>query len=250
MGLFYKIIVLSFVALLAWPLAALADCTVPDGKEGTIVFNNDVKLMQFCDGTDWISMGGDREGCPVGGHGTGYFVITNGTWNGDLETAGAGAGGMDGAHKLCLADLTANDWMGKVDAQARGLLNASHVKAFIASIPPMPNTEYFFAVSGDASKGGASFTTDETGAGPGNNANWSGASYFDGSKNYWASRGTTDAEHWRPTNSAGATCSTWSDGTGGNNGWPGDSNQTDAKRWYVTSTTCDTALHLVCMVHP
>jgi hypothetical protein len=40
------------------PIAARADCTIPAAVEGTIVYNTTHKMMQFCNGADWIAMGG------------------------------------------------------------------------------------------------------------------------------------------------------------------------------------------------
>lgn len=33
-----------------------ADCTEPAGQEGLMVYNSSFKVMQFCNGTNWISM--------------------------------------------------------------------------------------------------------------------------------------------------------------------------------------------------
>ncbi|MCD8563330.1 MAG: hypothetical protein LRY54_04715 [Alphaproteobacteria bacterium] len=48
-----------FFVLLLFPLCpAYADCSGPAGEEGVIIYNADYKVMQFCNGTDWISMAG------------------------------------------------------------------------------------------------------------------------------------------------------------------------------------------------
>lgn len=242
-------ILVSLAALSIAGGGALADCADPVGKAGEIVFNGDVQIMQFCNGTDWISMGGNTQGCPVGGHGKGYFVLTDGTWQ------GINAGPESNADALCLADLTANDWMGKTDAQARGLLDSSHVRGFLCSKSTcnqaLANTEYFFAVSGDPAKGGASFTTDETGMGPNNAADWSGASYFDGNKSYWTGR--TDWSGgilWGNGHPDGNyNCNNW--GSPGVTARIGESSHTDEARWHHSSRACNSELHhLVCFVHP
>lgn len=44
------------VALISWTGVAQA-CTVPNGSAGDIIYNNSEDVMQFCDGTDWRSMG-------------------------------------------------------------------------------------------------------------------------------------------------------------------------------------------------
>lgn len=270
LGLIFAVAMLS---LGAGGAKVFADCTGPDATAGMILFNQDIKTLQYCNGTTWIAVGApNSNGCPVGGHGTGYFVITSETYTGDLEQEATDkalgpADGRDASNKLCLDNLTNNDWMGKADAQARGLLNAGHVKAWLCTNAPaggcvsdaLPNTEYFFAVSGDATKGGASFTADADMSGPGNAANWSGTSYFDGAKQYWTARGyyaSPDDEHW-PTD-ANATgggqnsgnCSVWSDTVGF--GVDGISNSTDKARWSATlsTTSCASSLHIVCFVHP
>ena len=80
--------------------------------------------------------------------------------------------------------MTANDWAGKSTASANGWLDSTHVKAFVYTNFPFPSTTYAFAVSGDNTKGGATFTTNANGEGPGNTQNWFGTNYFDGGKEF------------------------------------------------------------------
>ncbi len=40
------------------PSIAYADCANPVHKEGTVIYNKDYKVAQFCNGTDWIGMAG------------------------------------------------------------------------------------------------------------------------------------------------------------------------------------------------
>jgi hypothetical protein len=49
---------LATVALLAFPSTAHALCANPAGAEGEIVYNDTYNVVQFCDGTSWISMTG------------------------------------------------------------------------------------------------------------------------------------------------------------------------------------------------
>lgn len=49
-----SVLVLSFCAFL--PVIADAACTSPAGVEGETVYNTDYAVMQFCDGTNWVSM--------------------------------------------------------------------------------------------------------------------------------------------------------------------------------------------------
>lgn len=47
-----------FVIFFCWPPApALADCANPAGTLGSFIYNLDYHVPQFCDGTDWKSMG-------------------------------------------------------------------------------------------------------------------------------------------------------------------------------------------------
>lgn len=43
---------------------AMADCSGPEGTEGTIIYNSQHKVAQFCNGTDWIGMAGGRSSSP------------------------------------------------------------------------------------------------------------------------------------------------------------------------------------------
>lgn len=61
----------GFLALLFLCLTspAFAACSSPAGVDGQQIYNADHKVMQFCDGTDWISMAGGGGGggsTPVG----------------------------------------------------------------------------------------------------------------------------------------------------------------------------------------
>jgi hypothetical protein len=40
------------------PAYAQANCSGPAGIAGTIIFNTTFNVMQYCDGTNWINMGG------------------------------------------------------------------------------------------------------------------------------------------------------------------------------------------------
>ena len=246
------------------PAAGGSGCANPSAPEGVILYHSVLHVPQFCDGDDWVAMGAFPY-CPTATGGDGYFVITAGTWDGNLQAASGMAEGFAAANKLCLDDLTANDWQGKADAQARGLLNAAHIKAFIGGGDPnsedegaqyaLPGTTYFFAVSGDATKGGASFTTNAAGQGPGNADNWSGASYFAGDKEYWGGRHSEFGHDllWPTNNPWAIGCGTtgasqWD--TTGNTSSIGKTNSTTNGRWHNSGYSASVARHLVCMVHP
>lgn len=54
--------------LLSLSHSAWAACDKPDGAgvEGEIIYNSAWKVMQFCNGTDWIAMAGNGESTPSG----------------------------------------------------------------------------------------------------------------------------------------------------------------------------------------
>lgn len=222
--------------------------------EGAIRWNATDKAHEVCDGSEWkylYSIGGT--GTPsIPPAGTGYFVLSHGSWSGDL-------GAFDGAHAKCLADLTAQDWLNKADAVSRGLLDASHVKAFLCEagsggvcVNPMPGVTYTFAVSGNPTYGGAVFVTDDTGRGPGNAQNWTGSNYFGTTAEYWAARSSSSAILWGTSGggtSASNDCANWNTVSG--SGYIATANATNGNRWFISSaTSCSGAKKLVCMVHP
>lgn len=70
-----RIFVFCLVTLISFP--AWAVCTLPDGVEGEIIYNQDVKVVQYCDGTRWIGVGwkgGGSQGA-VGDDGQVQYVI-------------------------------------------------------------------------------------------------------------------------------------------------------------------------------
>lgn len=231
-------------------------------NEGSIRYNSAAEVVQICNGSVWAeitasSSGGTPSNLPDG---NGYFVITNGMWDGNLAAAAGVSGSLDAPDTLCLDDLTNNDWMGKSDAQSRGLINSDNVTAFICNISDcnsaLPATIYNFAVSGDPGAGGASFVTDSNGFGPGNSQNWSGANYFNGVKQYWSNRSSADSTKWNNTEGADYyknRCEYspgWTSIEAGDAGAIGTTNATDGDRWGYSSGFCHVPHHLVCFVHP
>jgi hypothetical protein len=153
-----------------------------------------------------------------------------------------------------LSDLTTNDWMGKADATSRGLLDSIHVRAMICtnvcSNTVSASTPYNFAVSGDAAKGGASFTATSSALGPNNNNAWSGATYFDGAKEYWVNMIEAWPHQWGNGSAGGNHCSSWTSNSSGISGNKGISTSTTGGRWWGTTTTCDQTRRLICLVNP
>ncbi len=223
------------------------DSTACSGaNEGAIRYETSPNTYALCNGTAWLDLHISTTATATNSNGDGYFVITSGKWDGNL-------GGMSGANAKCLSDLTANDWMGKGNAT----VDAAHVYAFIASSSLtnniMPNTTYFFAVSGDNTKGGASFTSSSLGyaPAPGNGTTWSGTNYFDGTKIYWSDRSTWDVSWWGVGNNSSGDCSVWTSNSSASTGGRGNSANVNNHRWAAyPENTCDTLNHLVCMVHP
>lgn len=258
-------------AVVVGPTSTSCDSTI----EGALRWSSVDKTHEMCDGDTWRKIIASSEaGIPSTPPATaGYFVLTSGSWDGDLKTAGAGTSGFDGANKLCLSDLTANDWNGKADAQTRNILDIDHVRAFLCygnndtttgagnyvCQNPLANTVYYFAVSEDPGKGGAFFTSDSQGRGPGNTQNWSGVNYFGADAQIWSGRNHNSAMEWQrggETWSAPACDGQWDGyGTDGDSRNPtyaryGTTNNTGQQRWNVGTQSCLSLLKLICMVHP
>lgn len=226
------------------PAAGGAGCTNPSAPEGVMIYNQDYHIFQYCDGDDWQAIaGGSCRYAPP--QGSGYFVLTKGTWNGNL-------GGRTGADAKCLADLTTNTgWKGYDAANARGQLIASKVHAFICAggtcASPMPETTYYFANADIPTAGGASFTTDSSGKGPGNSNIWNAADHFGGTYTYLTGRNTGTNTLWSASELH--NCSDFLQ----NAGWTqyGTSDSTTNTRWGSFAVDiCDDLHHLVCIVDP
>jgi hypothetical protein len=236
-----------------------AGCSGPAGAEGEIIYNSDYDVVQWCDGVDWRAASG-----AIASAGNGYFVLTSGNWDGDLVAAAqvidAGiTDGMDAANLLCLTDLTDNDWMGKANAQSRGLLDAAHVKGFFCSnLAPSPRcnnaqarTTYQFAVSGAPADGGATFTSHALYAyAPNDEASWAGATYFNGTHTYWTGRLVGGLNTMWSISDHTDDCNSWTSGTSPSTGRTGTSNATQNSRFSNASPLCDGTYRLVCFVHP
>jgi len=228
-------------------LAEDAACNA--GNQGKVRWSDSANTLQICDGTNWrgiiapVDPGAGEPYVPPAG--SGYFVLSAGMWDANL-------GGLAGGNAKCLADLTANDWMGKADATARGLLNSGHVRAFLCVTSNcqnvLPLTTYYFAVSGDATKGGASFTADHISRGPGNSQNWAGINYFGLDATYFTGRSYVSETLWGIDKLY--DCSSFITDSGASIGTYGKANSTGASRATSLVTLCNQFHSLVCMVHP
>ena len=228
------------------------DAACHAGNQGKVRWSDSANTLQVCDGTNWKALMVDYdpgEGEPyVPPAGSGYFVLSAGMWDSNL-------GGTTGADAKCLADLTANNWMGKADATARGLLNSSKIQAFLCNNArcnqALPLVTYYFAVSGDDTKGGASFTTNASGVGPNNSQNWAGMNYFGGNVYYFVGRQTGTNLIWNLSSTGGSICSNYtSNDISFSTNTNGYSNNTGVNRYVLNSFSCSIPLHLICMVHP
>jgi hypothetical protein len=240
-------------------------CSNPTGNEDDQIYNGDYHTWQFCNGTSWLAFGGGGSCAPSGGYsptvpsGHGYFVMSGGTYNGNLGT-------LSGADATCLTDLTTNTgWKGYSTANSNGQLIAGKVHAFLCDSGTcanlMPVTTYYFANAGNSSAGGASFTTDSSGFGPNDSADWSAANYFSGTYYYWSNRKWNSSSQWNSQsaspdlgNAVYFSCSSWTDQY--ENGVIGISAITDYNRWgdegynSGSGAYCGTSLNLVCFVNP
>jgi hypothetical protein len=194
---------LGILACLAAGPAYGGTCSSPAGNEGDIKYNGDYHTYQFCNGTNWIPYQWGEALIPQSGFnppipaGSGFFVMSKGTYNGNL-------GGRAGANATCLTELTTNTgWKGYSTANANGQLVSSKVFAFLCDSSTCNNltasTTYFFANAGNSSAGGASFTTDGSGLGPNDSADWSAANYFGGFYSYWTGYSITSDTQWTTT---------------------------------------------------
>ena len=232
-------------------------CSNPTGNEGDRLYNSAYHTYQFCNGLNWMGFTGGGNCTASGSYNptspsdSGYFVLSSGTYTGNL-------GGLYGANSTCLTELTTNTgWLGYSTANGNGQLVAGKVLAFLCDgnicNNLVPLTTYYFANAGNSAAGGASFTTNSSGFGPGDNANWSGAGYFGGSYTYWTDMGgTSSTTLWTGVSAHGTgfACNDWTT-TGGSGGLIAISAATNYDRWDDNTTpACSNAYHLVCFVNP
>ena len=254
------------VVLLASPGAASgaggANCKT--ATTGAIRYNSTTPAIEFCNGTQWTALVRTSTSPAITAPaGSGYFVLSNGTWNDNLRSAaGLGSDGLTAGDALCLTDLTTHTgWMGYATANSNGQLVAGKVHAFLCSEHIygtghcnnlLPLTTYHFANALNSGAGGASFTTDSSGLGPNDSANWSGATYFSGSYTYKSDRSPSTGTVWgtTPYGSFESDSEDWSS-TAYTDVY-GISAATDGTRWTsgATNEAGTTLGHLVCFVNP
>lgn len=230
-----------------------SSATCDASHEGLHRYNNGT--VEFCNGYAWTSLLlVQSASTPTAPSGSGYLVLSHTTWNGNL-------GGVTGADAKCFTELTSTytSWRGYATANSNGQLTTGKIHALLCGYGYcnnlMPLTTYAFAYANSGTPGGATFTTDSNGRGPGDSANWSGAAYFGGSYTYWTNMDTSTDSLWfglPDGNIYGAylNCSDWTDGTSGQTGEVGNSNNTDINRWDTSTPLCNTTQHLLCLVNP
>lgn len=180
-----------------------------------------------------------------------YFVLSSGRYTGNL-------GGLGGASDKCYQDLRTHNFKGKQGS----FLPIDTVKAFLCSASDTctnlkPSSPYAFAVSGDATLGGAVFYTNSIAQGPDDGgANWATSDHFGSAVEYWTGRagGSTSPNRWfldgSSINATGWTVSASSGGPGNTGEW-GTSNSTTETRWTASATGTRfsaTPLALICIV--
>ena len=245
------------LACLAAAPAYGGTCISPAGNEADILYNSAFHSWQFCNGMVWMAYTGGGTCTPPANYtptspsGSGYFVMSGGTYNGNL-------GSLALADATCLTDLTTNtSWLGYATANANGQLIADKVHAFLctgsACTNLMPLTTYYFANAGVGAAGGASFTTNSTGEGPNDSANWSGTTYFDGTYDWWSTRGAVSNTLWNNSFDGNNTeCSNWTTSSSGSFGHFGNTANTTDARWFNISSSlaCNNTENLICFVNP
>lgn len=210
-----------------------ADTLVSCSVVGALNYNSVTKTFEVCSGatnTWWSTASSPRY----------FFVMTSTSHSGNL-------GGVQGAHKLCLDNLKAQNWNGKTGVNLHGgtvwawLCNGTLCEELEAS------TTYTFARAGSASSGGGTFTTNLSSRGPGDSTRWSDSAVFGATQDYWTGRGSGSTTLW-PTSSDSNHCTSWTSDDSGISGQTGNSNETNSDRWFNGTDTCDTNKRLLCFV--
>lgn len=227
-----------------------APCSNPTGEPGDILYNSNHGILQWCNGQDWW-------GVPLPKVPLGFFVMTSGSYTGNL-------GGLSGANTICLNELTSNDWKGK---SAGVTLTPANVRAWLCSSAGCQNLTsgvlYKFALAGDNTKGGNYLYGDYLGRGSFEDANsnpWYGNNYFGVTASFWSGRKafsqTNDGIAWEdqvfPTTQDTNTCSDWtSTATNGQYGQTNPAFCCDERQWSSYFSACTTATYrLICIVDP
>ncbi|WP_162826965.1 tail fiber domain-containing protein [Pseudolabrys taiwanensis] len=98
--------------LLAVAQPVQAACHYPDADEGNIMYNDDYNIVQYCDGVNWVSMGGGVTDARIG-------TLTANKWC----AANAGGNGLE-----CTQDAPVGVLSGLSDVDATGLADGNILK--------------------------------------------------------------------------------------------------------------------------
>ena len=219
----------------------------PSAGEGTQRYNYTTHFMEYCDGTAWVALPKVQSSVPITTPaGSGYFVLSG------TAFAGNTLGTVTTADAKCLTELqtTNTSWMGYATANANGQLVAGKVHALLCDNAVcnslIPLGKYYFANAADAASGGAYFTADASGQGPGDTAIWSAANYFNSSSLIWSGRAGGSSTTWGTTN--GGNCNNWSENW--NSSVVGSLSDSASGRWSFTGRSCGEFHQMICFVNP
>jgi hypothetical protein len=216
---------------------------------GMIRYNSDLSSFEGYANGQWVVfVSNPYPGTPPAGTGgTGYFVLSSGSINGNM-------GGLAGANSFCRTDLSSNTWLNKP-----GSLNTAKVFALLCDDSgcqnPTPNANFYFAVSGSATTGGAVMVTDSQGL-FGDNNSFTSMDRFGGSANsYWiGDRGwCSPADTSTVANvTDNISCTNWSTSTAGHNAGYSTPSDSGCYKYsaYSASGDCSIPMHLFCFVNP
>ena len=223
---------------------AVTACTA--ASEGTQRYNFTKHAIEWCNGSGWMTASAvsNSNPAPVGMGGVGYFVLTAGSYNGNL-------GGLAGANAICRTELVNNAWMGKP-----GTIDTSKVFAFLCDSvscnAPIASTTYTYATAGDPTAGGAYFTNDSGASGPNDNYQWNVANRFNTGGLFWSNHNTYFANFRNfPGDSTRANvCADYTSNANvaSNNG--GTLTATDQSRFAGAGLNCSVSFRLVCFLNP
>jgi hypothetical protein len=166
---------------------------------------------------------------------------------------------LTAADTICLNELTNNTgWKDYATAHNNGQLIGSKVHAYMADSGTanrfQPSTTYVFENTNDNTAGGASFTTDAYGYGPGDSKNWdtynTSGTTFKTAATYWTGFYLCNSTTLN-CNGSNTNCTDWTTASAGVNGGTGESNFAQASRWYFsTAQACNNTYNLICFVNP
>lgn len=110
------------------PAAGGPGCTNPTHAEGVLIYNDDFNVMQFCNGTNWVAVGQASSGvgcsCPTFGL-VAHWKLDE---SGNISTATASTGSINGTLTNFPADPTAR-WL---SGQVSGALRFDGINDYVA----------------------------------------------------------------------------------------------------------------------